>query len=230
MQAGPGSALGQIEGEVSIQFSGDNFCSRLFQQVEELCGIEAACLLLGQYGGKLDLPQRLDQLAARAERPDAAERHLLEAVELRDGDKSRYLGKGVRKAVANVNGAISDALVGRDFGDQRELDECMIELDGSDNKGRLGANALLAISLAVAKADAQSAGRSLFRHLGDSTQMPVPMMNIINGGEHADNNVDIQEFMIQPVGAENFREALRMGAEIFHNLKKVHQYGLEARA
>jgi enolase len=162
-----------------------------------------------------------DGTMGRAAVPSGASTGTREAVELRDGDKSRYLGKGVRKAVANVNGAISDALVGRDFGDQRELDECMIELDGSDNKGRLGANALLAVSLATARATAQSNGTPLFRHLGDDTTMPVPMMNIINGGAHADNSVDIQEFMILPVGAPGFSEALRYGAEIFHALKAV---------
>jgi enolase len=144
-----------------------------------------------------------------------------EAVELRDGDKSRYLGKGVTRAVANVNGEVRDAIVGEDFENQRALDERMIELDGTENKGRLGANALLAVSLAAARAAAQSAGKPLFRHLGENTTMPVPMMNIINGGAHADNSVDIQEFMILPVGAPNFSEALRYGAEIFHALKSV---------
>jgi len=142
-------------------------------------------------------------------------------VELRDGDASRYLGKGVTKAVANINGELRDSLLGVDFDDQRALDHHMIELDGSDNKGRLGANALLAISLASARAHAMARGLSLFRHLGDSTTMPVPMMNIINGGAHADNSVDIQEFMILPVGAPSFSEALRHGTEIFHALKSV---------
>jgi enolase len=162
-----------------------------------------------------------DGSAARAGVPSGASTGSREAVELRDGDKSRYLGKGVQKAVANVNGALRDALLGNEFADQRALDQCMIDLDGSDNKGRLGANALLAISLATAKAEAASKGLPLFRHLGDSTTMPVPMMNIINGGAHADNSVDIQEFMILPVGAPNFTEALRYGAEIFHCLKSV---------
>jgi len=162
-----------------------------------------------------------DGAMARAAVPSGASTGTREAVELRDGDKSRYLGKGVTKAVANVNGAIRDALVGKEFGDQRALDDCMIELDGTDNKGRLGANALLAVSLATARAQAQSIGTPLFRHLGDSTTMPVPMMNIINGGAHADNSVDIQEFMILPVGAPNFSEALRYGAEIFHALRAV---------
>ena len=162
-----------------------------------------------------------DGTTARAAVPSGASTGTREAVELRDGDKSRYLGKGVTKAVANVNGELKDALLGVSFDDQRALDSRMIELDGTDNKGRLGANALLAISLAVAKAEAQSAGRSLFRHLGDGTEMPVPMMNIINGGAHADNSVDIQEFMVLPVGAPSFSEALRHGAEIFHALKAV---------
>jgi len=162
-----------------------------------------------------------DGSSARAAVPSGASTGTREAVELRDGDKSRYLGKGVLQAVANVNGALRDALIGKEFADQRALDQCMIDLDGSDNKGRLGANALLAISLAAAKAEAASKRVSLFRHLGASTEMPVPMMNIINGGAHADNSVDIQEFMILPVGAPNFAEALRYGAEIFHALKSV---------
>ena len=162
-----------------------------------------------------------DGSQGRAGVPSGASTGTREAVELRDGDKSRYLGKGVQKAVANVNGVLRDALLGKEFENQRALDECMIELDGSENKGNLGANALLAISLATAKAEAASQGLSLFRHLGSSTMMPVPMMNIINGGAHADNSVDIQEFMILPVGAPNFSEALRHGAEIFHSLKSV---------
>jgi enolase len=162
-----------------------------------------------------------DGSMARAAVPSGASTGTREAVELRDGDKSRYLGKGVTKAVANVNEALRDALVGKDFSDQRALDLRMIELDGTENKGRLGANALLAVSLATARAAAQSRGVSLFRHLGADTTMPVPMMNIINGGAHADNSVDIQEFMILPVGAPGFSEALRYGAEIFHALKSV---------
>ena len=162
-----------------------------------------------------------DGSSARAGVPSGASTGTREAVELRDGDKSRYLGKGVQKAVANVNGVLRDELLGKDFENQRAIDDCMIALDGSDNKGNLGANALLAISLATAKAEAASKGVSLFRHLGNSTMMPVPMMNIINGGEHADNSVDIQEFMILPVGAPNFTEALRYGAEVFHSLKSV---------
>ena len=158
---------------------------------------------------------------ARAGVPSGASTGTREAVELRDGDSSRYLGKGVRNAVANINGPLRESLTRRGFDDQSALDQHMIELDGSDNKSRLGANALLAVSLAAAKAQAAAAGKSLFRHLGDGTTMPVPMMNIINGGAHADNSVDIQEFMILPVGAPTFAEALRHGAEVFHALRGV---------
>jgi enolase len=157
----------------------------------------------------------------RAAVPSGASTGTREAVELRDGDPARYLGRGVLKAVANVNGIIRKTLCAESFTDQRAVDRRMCELDGSDNKGVLGANALLAVSLAVAKADAEARGHSLFRHFGTDTTMPVPMMNIINGGAHADNNVDIQEFMILPVGAPTFAEALRYGAEIFHSLKSV---------
>ncbi len=168
-----------------------------------------------------------DCTTARAAVPSGASTGTREAVELRDGDKSRYLGKGVHKAVGNVNGTLRGALLGKEFENQQALDQCMIDLDGSENKGNLGANALLAISLAACKAEAASKGISLFRQLGSSTQMPVPMMNIINGGAHADNSVDIQEFMILPVGAPNFTEALRYGAEIFHALKSVlHEQGM----
>ncbi|SBS27603.1 Enolase [Marinomonas spartinae] len=159
--------------------------------------------------------------------PSGASTGSREALELRDGDKSRYLGKGVLKAVAAVNGPIRDALIGKDAAAQKELDQIMIELDGTENKSTFGANAILAVSLAAAKAAAISKKVPLYAHIADLNgtsgvfSMPVPMMNIINGGEHADNNVDIQEFMIQPVGAPNFREALRYGAEVFHALKKV---------
>jgi len=170
----------------------------------------------------LEADVRLDDGSeGRAAVPSGASTGSREAVELRDGDKDRYLGKGVQKAVANVNGVLREALLQEEFADQRALDGRMIEIDGSDNKGNLGANALLAVSLASAKAEAQSAGCELFEHIGDNTTMPVPMMNIINGGAHADNNVDIQEFMILPVGAGNFSEALRYGAEVFHALKSV---------
>jgi len=161
--------------------------------------------------------------------PSGASTGTREAVELRDGDKKRYLGKGVLKAVANANGEIRSALLGRDACDQAGLDRRLIELDGTDTKSRLGANATLAVSLATAHAAARAAGLGLYRLLGGSGPkvMPVPMMNIINGGAHADNSVDIQEFMVLPVGAPNFSEALRCGAEIFHTLKKVlHERGL----
>lgn len=159
--------------------------------------------------------------------PSGASTGSREALELRDGDKARYLGKGVLKAVEAVNGKIRDALLGMDARDQRGLDNAMLELDGTDNKATLGANAILAVSLAAAKAAANAKGVPLYAHIAElygqpgQYSMPVPMMNILNGGEHADNNVDIQEFMVQPVGAPNFREGLRMGAEIFHALKKV---------
>ena len=159
--------------------------------------------------------------------PSGASTGTREALELRDGDKSRYLGKGVLTAVNNINTTIKDLLVGKDAADQRNIDQLMIDADGTENKATFGANAILAVSLANAKAVAIEKGIPLYQHIADLNgtsgkySMPVPMMNIINGGEHADNNVDIQEFMVQPVGAENFTEALRWGAEIFHSLKKV---------
>jgi len=158
----------------------------------------------------------------RAAVPSGASTGVREALELRDGDKSRYLGKGVTKAVNNVNGEISDALTGMDGQDQAALDNKMIELDGTNTKERLGANALLAVSLAASHAAANENKEALYVHLGNGTyKMPVPMMNIINGGEHADNSVDLQEFMILPVGAPSFSEALRYGAEVFHTLRSV---------
>jgi len=158
--------------------------------------------------------------------PSGASTGSREALELRDGDDSRYLGKGVLTAVGNVNGPIRDLLLGHQAADQRAIDQRMIDADGTENKANFGANAILAVSLAVAKAAAISAGKPLYQHIADlsgNTQltMPVPMMNILNGGEHADNNVDIQEFMVQPVSATSFAEALRVGTEIFHHLKKV---------
>jgi enolase len=159
--------------------------------------------------------------------PSGASTGSREALELRDGDKNRYLGKGVLKAVNNINTTIKTLLVGKDAEDQRALDQLMIDTDGTENKGTLGANAILAVSLAAAKAVAIEKGIPLYQHIADINgtpgqyTMPVPMMNIINGGEHADNNVDIQEFMVQPVGASSFAEALRTGAEIFHSLKNV---------
>jgi len=165
----------------------------------------------------------------RAAVPSGASTGEREAVELRDQDAKRYLGKGVLKAVENINDEITPELLSYDASLQVDIDEIMIELDGTKNKGRLGANAILAVSMACAKAAALDTGLPLYRYLGgvNAKELPVPMMNILNGGKHADNNVDIQEFMIAPSGAPNFREALRMGAEVFHNLKGIlHQMGL----
>jgi len=188
----------------------------------KIADIRAREILDSRGNPTVEADVRLDDGSlGRAGVPSGASTGTREAVELRDGDKARYLGKGVQKAVANINGVIRDALLAGTFSDQRAVDEKMIELDGSDNKKNLGANALLGVSLAVAKAEAQSKGISLFRHLGNSTTMPVPTMNIINGGAHANNSIDIQEFMILPVGAPSFAEALRYGAEIFHSLKDV---------
>ena len=159
----------------------------------------------------------------RAAVPSGASTGQKEALELRDGDKSRYLGKGVLKAVEHVNNQIAQALIGIDANEQSYIDKIMIELDGTENKGNLGANATLAVSMAVARAAAEDSGLPLYRYLGGAGPMalPVPMMNVINGGEHANNSLNIQEFMIMPVGAKSFREALRCGAEIFHALKKT---------
>ncbi|MGD8498921.1 MAG: phosphopyruvate hydratase, partial [Chromatiales bacterium] len=165
----------------------------------------------------------------RAAVPSGASTGAREAIELRDGDAHRYAGKGVLKAVANVNGEIGDALLGMSAKDQEAVDRRMIELDGTENKGRLGANAILAASLATAHAAAAESGEPLYRYLGGSGpyRLPVPMMNIVNGGAHADNSVDLQEFMILPVGASSVAEAIRYGAEVFHALKKVlHKQGL----
>lgn len=158
----------------------------------------------------------------RAAVPSGASTGVHEAVELRDGDKSRYEGKGVLKAVENVNTTIADAIIGMEAENQKEIDEAMIALDGTENKGKLGANAILGVSLAVAKAAAEEAGLPLYRYIGGAFAhvLPVPMMNILNGGKHADNPIDIQEFMIAPIGAKSIAEAVRMGSEIFHALKK----------
>ena len=163
-----------------------------------------------------------DGTMGRAAVPSGASTGAYEAVEKRDGDKARYMGKGVLEAVAAVNGEISDLLIGFDATEQEGIDAAMIELDGTDNKGRLGANAILGVSLATAKAAADFTAQPLFRYVGGTSarMLPVPMMNIINGGEHADNPIDIQEFMIMPVAAENIRDAVRMGSEVFHTLKK----------
>ena len=164
-----------------------------------------------------------DGASARAAVPSGASTGAFEAVELRDGDKGRYGGKGVEKAVDNVNDIIAPEIIGFDAADQRGLDQLMIELDGTPNKGKLGANAILGVSLAVAKAAAKYADLPLYKYLGgpNAHVLPVPMMNILNGGSHADSNVDIQEFMIAPIGAPSFREALRWGAEVYHTLKGV---------
>ncbi len=165
----------------------------------------------------------------RAAVPSGASTGSREAIELRDGDKSRYLGKGVLKAVEHINTEISEAVLGLDASEQAFLDRTLIELDGTDNKSRLGANALLAVSMAVARAAAEESGLPLYRYFGgmNGCQLPVPMMNVINGGAHANNNLDLQEFMIIPVGAPSFREALRQGAEVFHALKKIiHDKGM----
>ena len=159
----------------------------------------------------------------RAIVPSGASTGAFEAVELRDGDKDRFVGKGVLKAVGNVNNIIADEIIGMDVFDQVAIDQLLIALDGTDNKGKFGANAILGVSMAVARAAADELGMPLYQYIGgmNAKTLPVPMMNILNGGEHADNNVDIQEFMVMPVGAKSFKEALRMGAEIFHNLKAV---------
>lgn len=165
----------------------------------------------------------------RAAVPSGASTGSREAIELRDGDKSRYLGKGVLKAVEHINSEIAEAILGLDASEQAFLDKTLIDLDGTDNKGRLGANAILAVSMAVARAAAEEAGLPLYRYFGGmgAVQMPVPMMNVINGGAHANNSLDIQEFMIIPVGAPTFREAVRWGAEVFHALKKIiHDKGM----
>lgn len=164
-----------------------------------------------------------DGAFGRAIVPSGASTGMFEAVELRDNDKSRFLGKGVSNAVNNVNDIIADEIIGMEVFDQTGIDTMLIEIDGTHNKGKLGANAILGVSMAVARAAADELGIPLYQYIGgvNAKTLPVPMMNILNGGEHADNNVDIQEFMVMPVGAENFKEALRMGAEIFHSLKAV---------
>ena len=165
----------------------------------------------------------------RAAVPSGASTGSREAIELRDGDKSRYLGKGVLKAVEHINTEISEAVLGLDASEQAFLDKTLIDLDGTENKSRLGANAMLAVSMAVARAAAEESGLPLYRYFGgmNGCQLPVPMMNVINGGAHANNNLDLQEFMIIPLGAPNFREAVRYGAEVFHALKKIiHDKGM----
>ncbi len=164
-----------------------------------------------------------DGILGRAAVPSGASTGVHEAVELRDGDKTKFLGKGVLNAVNNVNTVIADTLIGYDVTNQNDIDKCLIELDGTPNKGKLGANAILGVSLACAKAGAYATNQPLYRYIGgvSANTLPIPMMNILNGGSHADNCIDFQEFMIMPVGATSFRSALQMGAEVFHNLKSV---------
>lgn len=190
----------------------------------EIMDIYAREILDSRGNPTIEVDVLLDSgVLGRAAVPSGASTGEREALELRDGDKSRYLGKGVEKAVNNVNEIICDALVGWEASDQAGIDAKLIELDGTEIKSNLGANAILGVSLACARAAAEDSGLPFYQYLGgpNAKELPVPMMNIINGGEHADNNVDIQEFMIMPVGAASFKEALRMGAEIFHALKKV---------
>ena len=171
--------------------------------------------------------QTENYFTGRAAVPSGASTGVHEAVELRDGDKKAYMGKGVSKAVKHVNEVIAPEIIGLEVFDQRGIDDLMIKLDGTDNKGKLGANAILGVSLAVAKAAAEETGQSLFRYIGGVTArtLPVPMMNILNGGSHADNSIDFQEFMVMPIGAESFTHAMKMGSEIFHHLKDVLKKG-----
>ena len=192
--------------------------------MSEIADIYAREILDSRGNPTLEVEVFLDSGAkGRAAVPSGASTGEREALELRDGDKSRYLGKGVQKAVDNVNNIIAEQLIGMEGSDQVGIDNKMLQLDGTEYKSTLGANAILGVSLAVAKAAADEAGLPLYQYLGgpNAKELPLPMMNIINGGAHADNNVDIQEFMIMPAGAPNFKEALRMGAEIFHALKGV---------
>jgi len=195
-----------------------------------IASVHARQILDSRGNPTVEADVRLDDGSlGRAAVPSGASTGAHEAVELRDGDKSRWGGKGVEKAVANVNGEIAGAVVGRDAEDQAGLDQALIALDGTENKGRLGANAILGVSLATAKAAAASLGLPLYRYVGgaEANLLPVPQMNILNGGVHADNGIDFQEFMVLPVGAPNFAEALRCGAEIFHALKgALHSAGL----
>lgn len=190
----------------------------------EITGVKAREILDSRGNPTVEVEVTVeDSVIGRCAVPSGASTGSLEACELRDGDKSRYLGKGVLKAVENVNFIIADAVIGMDALKQRELDMAMIALDGTDNKTKLGANAILGVSLAAAHACANYLGLPLYQYLGgvNAHKMPVPMMNVVNGGKHGDNDVDIQEFMIVPVGAKSIREAVRMGAEVFHNLKKL---------
>ena len=190
----------------------------------EIIGVQAREILDSRGNPTIEVDVFLDSGdVGRAAVPSGASTGEREAVELRDGDKKRFLGKGVTQAVCNVNETIADKIIGLESSEQVFLDRIMIDLDGTDNKSRLGANAILGVSLAAAKASAIEAGLSLYQYIGgvNAKELPVPMMNILNGGSHADNNVDIQEFMIMPVGADCFAEALRMGSEVFQHLKKI---------
>ncbi|MBI5217362.1 MAG: phosphopyruvate hydratase [Bacteroidia bacterium] len=192
--------------------------------MSQIISITARQILDSRGNPTIEVDVITDQgLLGRAAIPSGASTGIHEAVELRDGDKGVFLGKGVMKAVNNVNKILNEELNGFSIFDQGVLDAKMIELDGTENKGTLGANAILGVSLAVARAAAQSTGQSLYRYLGgvNANTLPIPMMNILNGGTHADNKIDIQEFMIMPVGADTFSESLRMGVEVFHNLKAV---------
>ncbi len=192
--------------------------------MSEIIDVSAREILDSRGNPTVEVDVVLDSGAfGRAQVPSGASTGEREALELRDGEEGRFLGKGVEKAVAHVRDQIRGSIIGLEAAEQSAVDATMIELDGTENKGKLGANAILGVSLAVAKAAAEEFGVSLYRYIGGANAkvLPVPMMNILNGGVHADNNVDIQEFMIMPVGAENFRQALRMGAEVFHHLKKV---------
>ena len=189
--------------------------------IENICARE---ILDSRGNPTVEMEVLLDNgIIGRAAVPSGASTGVHEAVELRDGDKNRYLGKGVLKAVDNVNDVICDALIGLEPSRQIEIDQALLSLDGTENKGKLGANVILGVSLACAKAAAEDTGLPLYQYLGgvNAKELPVPMMNILNGGAHADNNVDIQEFMVMPIGAVNFAEALRMNAEIYHALKAV---------
>ena len=194
--------------------------------MSEIIDIHAREIIDSRGNPTVEADVRLESKAiGRAAVPSGASTGSREAVELRDGNAERFAGKGVKKAILNVQDVIRPALLGADAADQEAIDQALIDLDGTDNKGKLGANAILAVSMATARAMARERGESLFRYLGgsDACTMPIPMMNIINGGAHADNNVDLQEFMVMPVGAPNIREAIRYGAEIFHCLKSVLQ-------
>ncbi|MBJ79225.1 MAG: phosphopyruvate hydratase, partial [Nitrospinae bacterium] len=192
--------------------------------MSEIVGLHARQILDSRGNPTIEVEVILDTgVMGRASVPSGASTGQREAIELRDGNKKKYMGKGVEKAIKNIHEKIAPAILGFEVTDQVLIDQIMIELDGTKNKAKLGANAILGVSLAVAKAAASDADLPLYQYIGgaNAKELPVPMMNVLNGGAHADNNVDIQEFMIMPVGAKSFSEALRMGTEIFHHLKTV---------